>query len=153
MKNESEFKRNPVDHTARTDASDVKSERDYMLMSSPVRLLLAVFLPAVAGFSAVVVPVPAPALVVPARRPAPFARPHETAVAGSRVPSAPAMLFGRNELPVPALRSSLFALGWFSWWSQAILSTVSAVTFLFANSITRCESGALKTTTPNPTAR
>lgn len=57
-----------------------------------------------------------------------------------RLKPAPVMLFGREEPPVLALRSSLFALGWLSWWTQAILSTVSTVTFLFANSVSGCDS-------------
>ena len=56
-----------------------------------------------------------------------------------RLKPAPVMLFGREEPPVLALRSSLFALGWLSWWTQAILSTVSTVLFLFANSVSGCD--------------
>ena len=56
-----------------------------------------------------------------------------------RFKPAPVMLFGREEPPVLALRSSLFALGWLSWWTQAILSTVSTVLFLFANSVSGCD--------------
>jgi len=47
----------------------------------------------------------------------------------------PLMLWGMTE-PVPKLRSALLTIGWFSWWSQAILSTVSGVLLLFANSVT-----------------
>ena len=54
-------------------------------------------------------------------------------------------LFGSDEPPVAAMRSTLFGIGWFSWWSQAILSTVSLVLFLFANSVTKYITRA-----PNP---
>lgn len=50
------------------------------------------------------------------------------------------MLFGLwgapAQAPLPRLGSSLRAIGWFSWWSQLILSTVSGVLLLFANSVT-----------------
>ena len=49
----------------------------------------------------------------------------------------PKMLWGVGAVaPVPRLRSSLLSIGWFSWWAQAILSTVSGVLLLFANSVT-----------------
>ncbi len=38
--------------------------------------------------------------------------------------------------PVERLQASLAAMGWLSWWGQAILSTVSGVLLLFANSVT-----------------
>lgn len=81
----------------------------------------------------------------PMARPAPLlatlGRPVVAAPAQTdRLKPAPVMLFGREEPPVLALRSSLFALGWLSWWTQAILSTVSTVTFLFANSVSGCDS-------------
>lgn len=34
------------------------------------------------------------------------------------------------------LRTTLLTTGWFSWWAQAILTTVSGVLLLFANSVT-----------------
>jgi hypothetical protein len=48
------------------------------------------------------------------------------------------MLFGGKgaETPVQRLRAQLVAVGWFSWWAQVILSTISAVLLLFANSVT-----------------
>lgn len=54
-----------------------------------------------------------------------------------RAPAA-ALLFGRAqpEEPVALLSSRLVAVGWFSWWAQAILSTVAGVLLLFANSVT-----------------
>lgn len=54
--------------------------------------------------------------------------------------AAPQMLFGMwgspAEAPLPRLGASLRSIGWLSWWSQLILSTVSGVLLLFANSVT-----------------
>ena len=36
------------------------------------------------------------------------------------------MLWGGSSEPVPKLRRGLLGIGWVSWWSQAILSTISA---------------------------
>lgn len=36
---------------------------------------------------------------------------------------------------MPALSSSLVAIGWLSWWSQIILTTTSSVLFLFARTV------------------
>lgn len=66
---------------------------------------------------------------------APAVATHSNAGAARTCANGAVMLFGKNEEPVPALRSSLFAIGWLSWWTQAILSTVSSVLFLFANSV------------------
>ncbi|KOO29683.1 copper uptake transmembrane transporter [Chrysochromulina tobinii] len=46
------------------------------------------------------------------------------------------MLWGGSSEPVPKLRRGLLGIGWVSWWSQAILSTISAVLLLFANTVT-----------------
>lgn len=46
------------------------------------------------------------------------------------------MIFGEKEEPVPLLSSRLTSVGWWSWWAQAILSTVAGVLLLFANSVT-----------------
>ena len=58
----------------------------------------------------------------------------------SHAAKPPSMLFGRwgapAAAPVPRLRSSLLGVGWISWWSQVILSTISGVLLLFANSVT-----------------
>ena len=51
--------------------------------------------------------------------------------------SVPIALFGKgSENPVQKLQADLYTIGWVSWWSQVILSTVSGVTLLFANSVT-----------------
>lgn len=46
------------------------------------------------------------------------------------------MLWRSPEASIPKLRSALKTIGWFSWWSQIILSTISAVLLIFANSVT-----------------
>ena len=70
---------------------------------------------------------------------------HPAAAARQPVSSSPCkrcqvqtMLFGSKdaETPVQRLRAQLVAVGWFSWWAQVILSTVSGVLLLFANSVT-----------------
>ena len=43
---------------------------------------------------------------------------------------------GAPDEPVFRLRAALRGIGWFSWWAQLILSTVSGVLLLFANSVT-----------------
>jgi len=48
------------------------------------------------------------------------------------------MLFGSNDAklgPMEALRSKIDGVSYFSWWAQIILSTVSGVLLLFANSV------------------
>ena len=54
----------------------------------------------------------------------------------SRLAASPCMLWGGSSEPVPKLRRGLLGIGWVSWWSQAILSTISAVLLLFANTVT-----------------
>ena len=44
---------------------------------------------------------------------------------------------------VARLRSKLWSVGWFSWWAQVILSVVSGVLLLFANSVMQRPSSAL----------
>ena len=39
------------------------------------------------------------------------------------------------QTPLQMLRTTLITTGWLSWWAQAILSTVSGVLLLFANSV------------------
>jgi hypothetical protein len=53
-----------------------------------------------------------------------------------RLAASPYMLWGGSSEPVPKLRRGLLGIGWVSWWSQAILSTISAVLLLFANTVT-----------------
>ena len=95
-----------------------------------MRVVAALLLPALAsGFApaAQFGRAPCPVQAALAQRPVMLAKRNQAHV--------PQMLFGRNEPPVQALRSSLFGIGWFSWWSQAILSTISSVLLLFANSV------------------
>jgi len=65
--------------------------------------------------------------------------PLPVSAAVSRPGSAqPRMLFGggrRAQTPLEQLGRSLRGIGWLSWWTQVILSTVSGVLLLFANSV------------------
>ena len=40
-----------------------------------------------------------------------------------------------SQAPVQKLRNNLITTGWLSWWAQAILTTISGVLLLFANSV------------------
>ena len=63
-------------------------------------------------------------------------RPALPAADATRCPP-PRLLFGRSaETPVQKLQAALYTIGWVSWWSQVILSTVSGALLLFANSVT-----------------
>lgn len=114
--------------------------------SGPMHAILSVFaclLCASRTHGAFVPPVRAPQLGTPLTSPPCSAHlsvhGHERALPcrSSRNPSLPQplMLWRGSTEPVPKLRSALLTIGWFSWWSQAILSTVSGVLLLFANSV------------------
>lgn len=47
----------------------------------------------------------------------------------------PAMLFGKKEETLEGLRKQLNTVSWLSWWTQAILTTISGVLLLFGNSV------------------
>lgn len=52
-------------------------------------------------------------------------------------PTAKLFSFGKSALaPLEQIRYSCKRLGYLSWWSQAVLSSVALVTLLFANSVT-----------------
>lgn len=61
----------------------------------------------------------------------------------ARRAAPPVALFGTKEAPLQALRTGLTRVGWLSWWAQLILSTVTGVLLLFANSVSSQRTAAV----------
>ena len=112
-----------------------------LLSLAALALPIAAFSPAASSLlapaaSSLLVPRSRPALALlgkaqpPCSSTAPF-----TARSGAARSPATRLLFGPDKQPVETLRTALLTTGWLSWWAQAILSTISGVLLLFANSV------------------